>query len=290
MIDRSKIVEDLRSMGVESGDCLYVRAAVGSIGRMKPSAYEVFIGGVLEALGDRGTLLVPAFNRLGSVFKKPWPIIRADTPPDSGAVSKLALRHPDVNRSGHPSHSFAAIGPNADCLLEGHNEKASSFLPIKKLAALAGKMMIIGCNAESPGFSTVHAVQFDLGLSQQHYTRFLMRANIETPDGIKCWKPIESPGCSLSFDKFYPFYIRDENFRCGYVGKAWSLLVEAERAYAVELDALKANPAFVDCGRPCCLTCGFRGYQKLRIPFTFLSLAVREGSRLLRFSRNRKDA
>jgi aminoglycoside N3'-acetyltransferase len=155
---------------------------------------------------------------------------------------------------------------------------------VKRLAELDGKMLLLGCNNESPGFSTVHVAQFELGLTQRHWVHYFQRAWIPREGRLVPWRPREEPGCSLSFDKFYPAYIRDRNFRTGEVGQAFSLLIpSARRALQTELAILRQHPTFVDCGRRDCLTCGFRGYQPMRAPrtllFTFLTRRQEGGPR-----------
>lgn len=268
----------LHKLGINSGDALYIRAALAKVGIPE---WKSTVGWIIDYLGESGTLLVPAFTNNGYLLRKPYPVFDSKAVPNSGALSKLALAHPRVLRSSHPTHSFAAIGSRAEEFLEGHDAQAACFLPVKKFAEHGGKMLLIGCNLESPGFSTVHCVQHDLGLSQRHFLKYLTRANIRAEDGsIQCWTATESPGCSKSFDKFYPAYIRTENFQTGRIGDAWTIAVNAREAYAEELKILKANPRFVDCGDARCLTCGFRGYHLSRLPWATAALC-QEGVRTL---------
>lgn len=274
MVNKKKIVDDLRQMGVKENDTLYIRASLKALGRIEGDIYDVVVNGFLEAVAPNGTVMVPTFSKIQNIFSSDKTTLNYNLPPISGAISKVFLKHPDVIRSKHPSHSFAAIGPRAKELLDGHNEEASCFLPVKKLAAIDGKMLLLGCVNDSPGFSTIHVAQFDLGLSQQHYIRHLQQMQIVDKNEVqRKWKPIESPGCSLSFDKFYNAYITDENLNAGFVGKAYGLLVPSTaKALETETRILKKKNTFVNCGKADCLTCGFRGYQMWRIPFTAIAV------------------
>lgn len=263
-MEQAEFCQQLEKLGIAPGDSIYLRAALAKLGIPE---WRSTVDWLVEYLGEEGTFLAPAFTGNGYVFCKPYPVFDKKTVPNSGALSKLALAHPRALRSSHPTHSFVAIGRHAEELLAGHDEHAASFLPVKKFVELGGTMLLVGCNAESPGFSTVHCVQHDLGLSQKHLLRYLVRVNLRTEDGgLKSWSAAESPGCSKSFDKFYPAYIRTENFRTGLIGDAWTIAVKAEEAYATELNILKRNPRFVDCGKPDCLTCSLRSYHLSRIP------------------------
>ena len=272
-LSRKDLVESLRRAGVREGDVLYIRASLGALGRIDGDIFDVVIGGLREAVGPSGTILAPAFNKISNIFSRRREVIDLKSTPISGAVSKLLLRDPESQRSNHPSHSFVAVGPHARALLEGHEASSSCFLPIKKLAEIDGKMILLGCTSESPGFSTVHVAQFELGLSRRHFIRFFQRSFIKPLSKIECWRPIESPGCSLSFGKFYQLYIEQKNLLSGYIGSAYFLMVPSSReALAAEMRVLKKSPTFVDCGRYYCLTCGFRGYQLWKIPMMLVAV------------------
>jgi aminoglycoside N3'-acetyltransferase len=279
-MDRREFSDNLAALGVSKGDLVYVRAALGAVGKLSGDVFDVVVGGFQDAVGPQGTIMAPAFTKIGNVFSKTKFVFEKDTAPYSGAISKLFLKHPDAIRSNHPSHSFVAIGPKAQELMAAQGPFDSCFAPVKRFSELDGKMLLVGCNNDSPGFSTVHVAQFELGLSQRHWVRHLQKAWIHHNGKLEAWKPIESPGCSASFDKFYPAYIRDQNFSTGTLGQAYTLVVpSSRRALSSELEILRDNPGFVDCDRRNCLTCGFRGYQPWRAPFT---LAAAAWTRLLR--------
>ncbi|MEK2645204.1 AAC(3) family N-acetyltransferase [Bdellovibrio sp. BCCA] len=277
MLTKEEFVRQIKSLGIQENDIVYIRASLGALGKVDGDLFDVIVNGLKEAVGPQGTILAPAFNKIQNIFEKKKNLISLDTIPISGAVSKLFLKHPEMKRSSHPSHSFVAIGPKALDLLSGHDESAACFLPIKHLAEMNGKMILMGCVNESPGFSTVHVAQFELGLSQKHFVRYLQRGWIQKENIIKKWLPIESPGCSLSFGKFYLSYIEDKNLISGWIGSAYTLVVPSARnALRTELDLLKGHPTFVDCGRADCLTCGMRGYELLRIPKTIVALFLKK--------------
>lgn len=119
-VNRARFTSDLRTLGVTRGDALYVRAGLGVLGRVSGDLFDSVVGGFLGALGPDGNLIAPVFRAVGNVFQRDSVRIDASTPSNSGALSKLLLRHPDAVRSAHPSHSFVAIGPAATDLLEGH--------------------------------------------------------------------------------------------------------------------------------------------------------------------------
>ena len=121
-------------------------------------------------------------------------------------------------------------------------------------------MLLLGCLEESPGFSTVHVAQNRLGLSQKHLLRFLLRWDHIGVSGVS-QTATEAPGCSLSFDKFYPYYEADANLIRGeWDGVNWLFVPSARRALQTELALLRGQGRFVDCGRLTCASCRFRWY------------------------------
>ena len=86
--------------------------------------------------------------------------------------------------SNHPTHSFVGIGEKVKNVLKFHDETKPSFFPISELAKKFDfSMLLLGCVDSSPGFSTVHATQYRLGLTQKHILRFLMRWDYDV-DGV----------------------------------------------------------------------------------------------------------
>ncbi|MGB3489913.1 MAG: AAC(3) family N-acetyltransferase [Xanthobacteraceae bacterium] len=267
-MDVSALSEQLMNFGLVPGDVLYLRAALKPVGLPKGETGSLLLGAIFDVLGPEGTLIVPAFVRQYPVWKHDIPISDENLRPNTGALSDIVLAQPGVVRSRHPTHSFAGLGPAAHEILDGHSGEKSAFEPMRKIAARNGLMMLIGCVDSSPGFSTVHLAQFDLGLTQQHYLRHIFHVRLPDADGRRhYYRPIEAPGCSMSFSKFYDMY---EGFRRGKFGEAEAISVRAGPAFDLETRTLAKDPLFIDCGDPHCLSCNARGYNKWALPALFL--------------------
>jgi hypothetical protein len=240
----------------ESG-ILYVRAS------LKPFAREIrALGGVKEFLAnyfEYEELFAPYFTRARPFWEKRQ---SGQGETNSGALGKKLAEYPCAVLSHHPSHRFVGFGARVANALQHHDHTTSCFHPIIELAQRFDfSMLLLGCVDESPGFSTVHATQHLLGLSQKHLFRYLIRWDIEAVEGIRSMTARESPGCSLSFGKFYPEYQKDSNlFQGELLGKQFLFVKSASRALAIERKVLSSNPRFVDCGRLACSTCRFRLY------------------------------
>jgi aminoglycoside 3-N-acetyltransferase len=237
---------------------LYVRAALKPLGRQIKLA-----GGVVPFLHQRvdfDELVVPHFYG-ARPFWRPAP---AHWPPEtnSGALGKQVAALPGAVLSQHPTHAFAGVGPTVGKVLAQHGPSQWSFEPLGALADNSDfSMLLLGCVDESPGFSTVHVAQQRLGLSQRHLLRLLLRWDQPTTRGLRSSMAREAPGCSASFDKFYPYYEADGNLvRGNWHGVSWLFVPSARRALQTETALLRQRGRFVDCGRWNCPSCRLRWY------------------------------
>jgi aminoglycoside N3'-acetyltransferase len=163
---------------------------------------------------------------------------------------------PGSVRSAHPSNSFVAIGKYANDLLKDHNEKTSCFYPMNKLLALDGKMILIGCVKESPGFSTVHLVQDHLKLSTKSLFSKIFGVYYMQEDGcLGLFRKKDIPGCSMGFANFYAHYVSEGKLRMGWVGDAYSIGIMAKDAYDIEYALIKKDPKIALCDSPHCESC-----------------------------------
>jgi aminoglycoside 3-N-acetyltransferase len=141
MVDRPVTTEsirsDLRDLGVERGDVLLIHSSMSSLGWVSGGAPAV-VDALLDAVGERGTLVAPAHSPQcsdPSVWENPpvpddWvDSVRESMPPyrpeitpthGIGAVAECFRDYPGTERSDHPAFSFAAQGPEADGIVGDH--------------------------------------------------------------------------------------------------------------------------------------------------------------------------
>lgn len=268
------IAADIGRLGVGSSDVLYVRARSSAVGKTESS--DTLLRALLNAVGPDGTLVLPAFTGYGSRWRGSKRSFSRESPTESGALSRLALSEPGAVRSMHPSHSFVAIGPAAGSLLSGHDHTKPAFDPVGRMVECGAKMLLIGCNRESPGFSTVHYAQEQLGLSRRHLTKHLYSVRIVSAGREVDWHPSEDPGCSRGFDKLYRHYVHEEILRTGSIGRAYSILAEAKPLYEIDRRVLSVDPLAVICDDPLCLSCrGLRVYNWSAMPLALARISSR---------------
>ena len=97
------ISEDLSALGVRRGGVLLVHSSLRSLGYV-PGGAETVIRGLLHALGEEGTLLLPSLSYDHATPRNPYFDIRR-TPSNVGAIAEYFRQRPGTLRSMHPTHS-----------------------------------------------------------------------------------------------------------------------------------------------------------------------------------------
>lgn len=280
-----QISSDLENLGLQRGDTVLVRCATKGIkveaGRPANALFE----GICDVIGPTGTLAALSFTEDFYFWEKkraaqfPFhPKSRSET----GVFPQMVLDHPGSIRSAHPTNSFVAIGPKAEAIVRGHDENSTSFFPIRNLIDLNGKLLLVGCVDSSPGFSTVHRVQEDLGLAHKTLMSRKRICAVQGDDGIRWFARRDVSGCSAGFGKFYRHYESDGILKTGLVGGVYSIFADAGAAYRVERAIMEKDPTAAFCDNPSCTSCGLRTYAPARMAKFFLSIPSKVARRILR--------
>jgi len=173
----ASLLRELRALGVEPGGVLLVHASLSSLGWVCGGEHAVVLA-LEEAVGPDGTLVMPAFSAHLSdpaEWSKPpvpkawWPVIREHLPPfdpwrtptrGMGAVADCFRAHPDVRRSRHPQHSFAARGPHAERITADHalDDGLGERSPLTRLYELDARVLLLGVGHDRN--SSLHLAEY----------------------------------------------------------------------------------------------------------------------------------
>ncbi|HVF68591.1 MAG TPA: AAC(3) family N-acetyltransferase [Pyrinomonadaceae bacterium] len=252
----------LRSLGL-SGRAACAHSSLRSFGRADGGARAV-----VRAFLDEGcTLLVPTFSsafeitppahlrfgRNGWDYELPHASTRERTEEiyttdsteidrgDMGAVPAGVVSWPGRVRGGHPTDSFAAVGPRAAELVSGQSP-VDVYAPLAELARAGGYVVLMGVGLER--MTLLHLAEKESG-------RVLFRRWAKDERGRP--SVIEAGGCSEGFGRLEPYL--SPITRTAVVGQStWKILPAAE-AVALAAAAIRADPRITHCGVADCERC-----------------------------------
>jgi aminoglycoside N3'-acetyltransferase len=170
------LADALRRLGVKQGETVLVHSGLSGLGYLEGGTDGV-IAALREAVGEEGTCLAPAFSNPFLLFdgdvNKGYRFRPYDTRPNgslrdktvrTGALPAAMLKEPDVCRSGHVSHEWAAIGKEAEDCVAGHgllDIPVGENSPLKHALDRDGSVVFLGCHMGSNTF--LHYIELHAG-------------------------------------------------------------------------------------------------------------------------------
>ncbi|MER5541768.1 AAC(3) family N-acetyltransferase [Streptomyces sp. NPDC002589] len=168
LVTRDTVATQLRLLGVKSGEILLAHSSLSALGWVNGGAVAV-VQGLLDALGPSGTLVVPARSAQLSdpaLWARPpvpevwWDRIRATMPPYDplvtptrgvGVIPETVRTWPGALRSAHPQTSFAALGPHAREITDGHAPdcRLGEHSPLAPLEKLGARVLLLGAGYDA---------------------------------------------------------------------------------------------------------------------------------------------
>ena len=152
------ISEAATEIGVRAGGILLVHSSLSSLG-LVAGGPETVVQALLKALGDNGTLLMPALSYRHVDLDQPVFNLE-ETPSNVGAIPEYFRTRPETLRSIHPTHSVCGIGPMVGTLLDEHHlddTPCGARSPYRKLRDRDGQILFIGCGIRPN--TSMHAVE-----------------------------------------------------------------------------------------------------------------------------------
>jgi aminoglycoside 3-N-acetyltransferase len=162
-VTRTRIVDDLQALGVESGSIVIAHASMSALGWVVGAAQTV-VEALLAAVGRDGTLVMPAHSSHLSdpaLWSNPavpeeWQQTIRDHMPAFdpaltesravGAIAECLRHHPKSIRSPHPLASFVANGAAAKRIVRKHplTPALGDASPLGRLYQLDALVLLIG--------------------------------------------------------------------------------------------------------------------------------------------------
>ena len=177
------IAQELRSLGLGTGDCVLVHASLSSLGWVCGGAMAV-VEALLSVLAPDGTLVVPTHSgdlsdpeewQHPPVPSAWWDTIRTSMPPfrpqtpsrGMGAVAELTRTWPGARRSDHPHVSFAAVGTQAATITDGHQftDGLGEHSPLARLYDRDAYVLLLGVGHDRN--TSLHLAEYRAGVRRR---------------------------------------------------------------------------------------------------------------------------
>ncbi len=201
-----------KHFGLEKGDSVWVSSDVKTllyscIEHEDDHDMSVLIDGIIDVIGEEGTILIPTFNW---DFCKGKTFDIKKTPCKTGVIGKAALKRDDFKRTQHPIYSFAVWGKDADYLCSLTNK--SSFgadSPFDYCRTHNTKNVFIDVECQH-SFTFVHYVEEQVGVSYRYLKDFT--AGYIDENGIETERTYSMNVRDLDADIFVTIYPFEEDF------------------------------------------------------------------------------
>ncbi len=237
-----KICTQLKLLGLREGDVVLLHASLKSLSRI-PQHPQTVINGVLNAIGQNGTLLIPSLTY--ETVNKENPVFdRKNTPSDVGAISEYFRKQPQVYRSLSPTHSVCGIGKHARMLLQKHHYDSTPLgpnSPLHMLPRYGGKILFIGCGLKPN--TSMHAVEELLEPPYLFGDAFEFKLITEGAVMHKKMRQHNFKGYEQRYDRVASL-LNEKELRLGRVLAADVYLLDAAAMWKKAYNKLRENPYF----------------------------------------------
>lgn len=242
---RSRLVADLRRLGVRPGGVLLVHSSLSSLGYV-PGGADIVIHALLDALGPGGTLVLPThtFQQMNAGCRT---FDANKTASCVGTLTQVFRQMPGVRRSLHPTHSVAAIGPLAGdivCEHESASTPCGNGTPYARILDCDGQILLLGVGLKNlTVFHTIEAMAGVPYLLKQDSEEFVLI------DADGCQKTVSlfrhEPGVRRCFPDTEAFLESEGALKRGHIGSARSFLVEGRTFRDSMMRRVREEPRFL---------------------------------------------
>lgn len=165
------LARDLRALGAQPGDTLFIHSSFKSLGSVDGGAHTV-VSALERATGPGGLILMPSFNLLEDNRLRAETWDPCTTPSTVGWLTEFFRTLPGTYRSDHYSHSVAARGRDARAFVAGHRSREGrsspwdrdpwgktygDHSPMVRAYAAGGKVLMLGVAYDTSTY--IHLVE-----------------------------------------------------------------------------------------------------------------------------------
>jgi len=233
----------LHALGLQPGDVVLMHSSMKALGTKMPP--EAFLRAVIAALGQEGTLLLPALTYDNVTADQPLFSART-TVPCVGLLPRTFFRMEGVARSLHPTHSVCAFGRKAKELTSRHaldDTPVGPRSPFMLLPAHGGKLLFVGDVVRSCTF--MHGVE-EIARAPYALKKERTRFIIEDEENRRITRDMichDFQGWRQEYQRIREI-VTYPDIRTGKVGKADCTLIDAGALGEKALEKLHGDPYF----------------------------------------------
>lgn len=266
MITRESLVKDLISLGIKSGDTLFLRISYRAIGKVEGGP-KTFLDALMEIIGKEGTIILTAFpkkyiSQLKFFHQKE--VYSSENPPKpiTGAMSVVAQAYPNAKLSRKIEFPFVVIGKYAEYLTTSHtHEKRGYWLLEEAIEKFDCYCLRIGGECFT---GTTHiAFTKVLRATGNYQKKPKYGLYIREGNCVKWYDTNNTIFCHTAFLKanskyIYPYLIHKKE---GLVGNGHAVLTRMKETLQKEEDYINQDVSRMLCDNKECLLC--------RVSFSF---------------------
>lgn len=249
IITEQILVEQLRAMGIATGDVLMVHSAMSKIGYLE-NGPKTLVDALFQIICPAGTLCMPSSPvknlQLHHMQQNPVFDVR-QTPSAMGAITEYFRTLPGTLRSLHPTEPVCASGPLAQEIIKDHFGQPTPYnahSPWKKIMDAQGKILFVGVTLINSG-THLHTLEDAVDFKYPVYYHEVFTARVIDENGMKktMQTRVHNPEYSAKrrCDELIPIFEKEGVLQKFTLGKAPCLLINAQKMFEVMVRLYEEN-------------------------------------------------
>ncbi len=252
------LAEHLREAGFGAGQNVVVHSSLRSVGKTEYGP-ETVVKALLSVIGPMGNLMVPTFTYSLPGWKGD-PFDYEKSAARTGAIPEYFRKRSDAFRSFHPTHSAAAIGPEAREITEDHLKATPLGVgsPFSRMLDRDATILMLGTRQDTN--SSLHLCEVIANLPYVNVP-FTENSDFEVAwfnnsEGQIEFVPVrEVPGCSRGFRAIEPELQRRGVLQSCKIGNAACQVLMMKDLVSAAMEILAEKPTLLLCHLDHCAIC-----------------------------------
>lgn len=253
-----ELADDLRAVGFDAGHNVVLHSSLKSLGKTEDGP-GTFVDALLSVIGPSGNLLAPTFTYSLPGWKgDPFDI--ATSRARTGAIPEYIRHHPQAMRSFHPTHSVAALGPDAEAITQDHLRATplGKTSPFGRMLDRDATILMVGTHQDTN--SSLHLCEVLAELAYVNVcfsdsTDFEVAWFHNEMGQIEFTQIREVPGCSRGFRAIESELKKQAVLQTARIGNAACEILNCSELVAAAKEILRRNPTLLLCHLNHCGIC-----------------------------------